>query len=138
VATAAQQPQYPCPLSDDYALCEISAADTDGMSELLDESQRDEADFLLEYCRQIAGLRAKLGEQDERHWREMGDRTAKVEAARSLVGKNSFTAQMNARAEKAAALKDMESKSREVLLSTPAAERGELAPQGLGHWHALP
>ena len=88
------------------------------MSELLEESQRDEADLLLDYHRQIAGLKAELGEQDERHRREIGDRSAEVEAARSLVGKNEFTEQMTqmiARAEKAAALKDLESMAREVL-----------------------
>ena len=46
------------------------------MSELLEESQRDEADLFLEYRRQIAGLRAEVGRQVERHWREMGDRTS--------------------------------------------------------------
>ena len=102
-------------LPDEYAPSEISASDTEGMSELLEESQRNEADLSLEYRRQIAGLRAELGEQDERHRREMGDRTAEVEAARLLVGKNAFTAQVSARAEMAAALKDLESKAREVL-----------------------
>jgi hypothetical protein len=134
--------------NDNYARSEVSAADSDTlpteetMSELLEESRSVEAALTLEYEAQITDLelrsivdaishRVELDTMEAQHALELRRRDAEVDAARSLVNINAFTAQMRARQEKATAIKNLEDRACELLNVRTQLHEANTRLQGL-------